>query len=592
MPGSSEALFGGIDLFFLLAYLVVTMAIGFWVGRREKATIGEYFRAGNTLPWYAIGASIIAAGISSEQFVGEMGYAYAVGMPVVNWEWMIFPALSILLWIFIPLYVRNGVTTMPEYLERRYGGQARTLYAVLIIASYVFANFALVFYTGGFAINRMWGFNPQIAVWTLAILTGAYTIYGGLSSVAWTDFFQCVLLVGGGILVFFLGMNQIGWDFAAVLNANTADPQYSHLIAPADHPDVPWTALIILALSTNVWYYATDQFINQRCLGARNEWHAKMGVLMAGGIQIIMPLATCFPGMIYRVMNPDLQISDEAYPSVVAAVVPAGVRGLIVAAVLGAIMSTISGLVNSTSTMVTLDIVGRWKGKLWSERKLVTVGQISGGAALFVGAAFSTVVASWENMFRYCQDIWGPMAAPAVVVFLGGALWRGGRERGAVVCLWLSILTVPLTFLKQMLLERGIHILPTPLENSLVFAGAVFLFSIVLLVAYSRTKALPATILSLVSGVVIYNVAATENPLFYLGSLGVRGTELVAFLVGGSVLGSIALFAVLSKKPAPNVWDRSMIDLPAGERQAWYANMKAWWLLCGAAFVALYAIFW
>jgi len=576
MLGNSGALFGGIDLIFPVAYMVITLGIGFAVGRRERATVSDYFLAGRRLPWYAIGFSIIAAGISSEQFVGEMGYAYKWGMPIVNWEWLIFPSLSIFLWIFIPLYVRGRITTMPEYLERRYGGRARTLYACLIVASYVFANFALVFFTGGFAVERMWGLNRNYAVWALAALTGAYTIYGGLTSVAWTDFFQCALLLGGGIYVFFAGMAEIGWDFAAVLGTG----QRAHLYPPADHPEVPWTALVILALSTNVWYYATDQFINQRCLGARNEWHAKMGVLLAGGIQLILPLATCFPGMIYHVMNPELDKSDAAYPSVVAAVVPAGLRGLIVAAALGAIMSTVSGLVNSTSTMVTLDIARRWFGGNWSEKRLVAFGQFAGAGALIIGAGFSTVVARWENMFRYCQDLWAPMAAPAVVVFLGGALWKGARERGAVACLWFSILTVPLTFTRQFLAARDIHFLPSRLENPMLFAGVVFLAAIVLLVEFSRERVTVAGVLR----------ALVWGALFF--AIGSLRTEVIALLVSGVVACAIFGLGRSRREPRSNMWDRSMLGLPAGQVEPWYASLWLWWSVCGAAFVAIYAYFW
>jgi solute:Na+ symporter, SSS family len=482
---------------------------------------------------------------------------------------------------------------VPEYIEKRYGGRARTLYAALIVASYVFANFALVFYTGGYAIEKMWGFDRNLAVWALAILTGAYTIYGGLTSVAWTDFFQCVLLLGGGIYVFFAGMAKIGWNFGKVLGTD----QYSHLIAPASHADVPWTALIILALSTNVWYYATDQFINQRCLGAKNEWNAKMGVLLAGGIQLLMPLATCFPGMIYRVMNPGLigvdasgnpfDHSDAAYPSVVAAVVPAGLRGFVVAAVLGAIMSTISGLVNSTSTMVTLDIVQRWKGKNWSERRLVVFGQVCGGAALVIGAAFSMVVVHWANMFRYCQDIWAPMAAPAVVVFMGGALWKGARERGAIACLWLSILTVPLTFARQLLADHrtmahpdGIHFMPTTLENALVFAGAIFLVSIVVLIELSREKVNELGLARMLVLCVLIFVVAWKSP----------GTT--ALLVLAAVVLGLAAFCVRNRLPVANMWDRSMLGLPQGETERWYTSLWLWWSLCGISFVAIYVYFW
>ena len=408
------------DLSVFVGYFVVVVAIGFACGRGQQVSVDGYFRGNNRLPWYTIGLSIVAAGISSEQFVGEMGYAYKLGMPVANWEWLVFPALSILLWIFVPLYVRDRISTMPEYLEQRFGPSVRTLYAWLSVASYVFVNFALVFYTGGFALEAMWGIDRLTAVWIMAAITGLYTVYGGLAAVAWTSSFQCILLLGGGLYVFFAGMAKIGWDFQAMLGTG----QQARLMTPADHPEVPWTAFLILAVSTNVWYYATNQYINQRCLAARNAWHAKMGVLLAGGLQLLMPLATCFPGMIYRVIDPGLEDFNAAYPKVVAAVVPEGLRGFVAAAIVGAIMSTISGLVNSTSTIVTLDIVQRWRGRAWPEDRLVRVGRWSGAVALLIGALLAPLVMRWESIFRYAQDIWAPMAAPVVVVFLCGALWR------------------------------------------------------------------------------------------------------------------------------------------------------------------------
>lgn len=567
-------MFGLLDAVFFFAYMGIVLFIGFAVARKEKATINDYFRAGNTLPWYAIGASIIAAGISSEQFVGEVGYAYKLGMPVANWEWLVFPALSIFLWIFVPIYVRGRITTMPEYLERRYGPTARTLYAIVIVASYIFANFALVFYTGGYAMEKMWGFNRIGAVWMLAVLTGAYTIYGGMVSVAWTDFFQCILLMGGGIFVFFAGMHRLNWDFSAVLG----EGQRARLIAPQSH-EIPWTALIILALSTNVWYYATDQFINQRCLGAKNEWHAKMGVLLAGGLQLLLPLATCFPGMIYYAINPNLEDHNAAYPAVVAALVAKGLRGLVVAAVLGAIMSTISGLVNSTATIVTLDIFRRWKGRNWPEARLVRFGQWAGGAALLVGALFAPVVMKWDSIFRYCQDIWAPMAAPAVVVFMGGALWKPARERGAVACLWLSILTIPLTFLKSFLADSGVHILPGNLDNSLVFAGGIFLVSVVLLAALSLARSVGMGLSwSVVLGFVIFFLVEYQPAI-------------AAVLIMAVFAIAMAYYCYTARTVAPNMWDRSMVLLPKGEPEKWYFSIWFWWLVLAGVFVAIYIKF-
>ena len=563
------------DLIFFLGTLVAVLVVGFRTGRGQESSVSGYFRGGNRLPWYAIGFSIIAAGISSEQFVGEIGYAYKWGMPVTNWEWLVFPALSILLWVFVPLYVRNGISTMPEYLEQRFGGRARTLYAYLTVASYVFVNFALVFYTGGFALERIWGINRIYAVWLLALFTGLYTVYGGLSAVAWTSSLQCILLLGGGIYVFFAGMAKIGWNFPALLETG----QRGHLMTPADHPDLPWTAFVILALSTNVWYYATNQYINQRCLAARNEWHAKMGVLFAGGLQVILPLATCFPALVYHVVNPNLDDSNAAYPAVVAAFVPEGLRGLVAAAIVGAIMSTISGLVNSTSTIVTLDIVRRGRGRDWTEAKLVRLGRWSGGIALLAGALFAPIVMRWESIFRYAQDIWAPMAAPVVVVFLCAALWKNSRERGALACLWLSILTVPFMILKAVLADvAGFHFLPARLENPLVFAGAVSLLSWALMAVWTDNRPVLGGVLSTIwLGVPILALSALSHVA-------------VAVLIVLAMVFGVGVPMVVRSGRIRGMWDPSM--LRTDSRVSWYSSPWLWWLVFAGTLGGLYAWLW
>ncbi len=567
------AQFSQLDLWVCLGYLLAVLAVGFVSSRRQLDTVQGYFRAGNRLPWYVIGFSIVGAGISSEQFVGEMGYAYKLGLPVANWEWLVLPALSALLWIFVPLYVRNNIATMPEYLERRFGGHARTLYAWLTIASYVLVNFALVFYTAGFALEKMWGVNRIAGVWILALLTGAYTIYGGLSAVAWTSSLQCLLLLGGGLYVFFAGMAKIGWDVSALLGSG----QRARLFTPGDH-EVPWTALVVLMLSTNVWYYATNQYINQRCLAARNEWHAKMGVLFSAGLQLLIPLATCFPGMICRVIHPHLDNPDAAYPAVVAAVVPTGLRGLIAAAILSAIMSTVSGLVNSTSTLVTLDLVQRAKGRAWEEARLVRVGRWSGAIALLIGALFAPVVMKWTSIFRYAQDIWAPMAAPVVVVFLAAALWPKASPQGALACLWLAIFSIPLTLGKSVLADAGIHFLPANLENSMVFAGAFALVGVATLAGLSGSGrprwrwSITVLVSLLILGLAAYSPGAVA----------------MIVLVGTCVVLARLLPARLT--PIPGLWDRSMLTTPTPG--PWYANLWLWWGVLGGILVGIYVRFW
>ena len=562
-----------LDLCVCLGYFATVLLVGFWAAGQQRNSVDAYFRADNRLPWYAIGFSIVAAGISSEQFVGEAGYAYKLGMPVVNWEWLVLPALSILLWIFLPLYVRNDISTMPEYLERRFGPRTRTLYALLSVASYVLVNFALVFYTGGFAIERMWKIDRVWAVWILAGVTGAYTIYGGLTAVAWTSSLQCVLLLAGGLYVFVAGMARIDWDFAAVLGVG----QRAHLFTPSDH-EVPWTALLILMFSTNVWYYATNQYINQRCLAARNEWHARMGVLFSAFLQLLIPLATCFPGLIYRVLNPHLDNPDAAYPLVVAAVVPEGLRGLVVAAILSAIMSTVSGLVNSTSTLVTLDLVQRGWGRDWPEEQLVRVGRWSGGIALLIGAALAPLVMRWENIFRYAQDLWAPMAAPIVVVFLAGALWPPANERGARACLWLAICSVPFTLGKAMLSDLGIHFLPSQLENPMVFAGAYGLISLVSLLVLAGNYRTITTVALIVSGTSAILVTAAWSP------------SVMALLVSGVMISLMVYCLSARRTPLPHQWDQSMLACPASG--PWYTRLALWWLLLAVTLLALYVYFW
>lgn len=567
-------MYNAFDLVFFLGTLLAVLVVGYWSGRHEKASVSEYFRAGNRLPWYAIGFSIIAAGISSEQFVGEMGYAYKLGMPVVNWEWLVFPALSVLLWVFVPLYVRNQITTMPEYLEQRFGARARTVYAYLAVASYVFVNFAVVFYTGGYALEQMWDIDKLWAVWLLAAFTGLYTVYGGLSAVAWTSSLQCILLMGGGIYVFFAGMAAIGWDFQAVIGAG----QRAHLMTSATHPEVPWTALVILAISTNTWYYATNQYINQRCLAAKDEWHAKMGVLWAGALQVLMPLATCFPAMVYYALNPNLRDSNAAYPFLVAAFVPTGLKGLVAAAVVGAIMSTISGLVNSTSTIVTLDIVRRGPGRDWPEERLVAVGRWSGAIALLIGALFAPVVMKWESLFRYAQDMWAPMAAPVVVVFLCAAFWPRASSRGANACLWLAILTVPYTLAKSILADANVHFLPAHLENSLVAAGAVWLAAWAIM--FSLRDAWPAWL--------GWGLAL----LLCCGIVGVAILSPVAtvVLVCLTMAAGAGVPALLRSTEIRGLWDHSMLRTES--KMPVYASLWLWWSLFVIALCGLYYYFW
>jgi SSS family solute:Na+ symporter len=281
--------------------------------------------------------------------------------------------------------------------------------------------------------------------------------------------------------------------------------------------------------------------------------------------------------MVYYTINPHLEDSNAAYPVLVAAFVPTGLKGLVAAAVVGAIMSTISGLVNSCSTIVTLDIVQRGVGRNWSEERLVSVGRWSGGIALLIGALFAPIVMKWESLFRYAQDIWAPMAAPVVVVFLCAAFWTRASRRGAIACLWLAILTVPFTLGKSILGDFDIRFLPDHLENPLVLAGAIWLASWVIMLTFhdAWSWAVGAALAAPLCAAIVW--VAAVSPVA------------TAILVGAAMVVASAP-AVLRSTPIRGMWDRSM--LRTEPKTPLYANLWLWWAVFAVSLGGLYYYFW
>ncbi|HIJ72861.1 MAG TPA: sodium/solute symporter [Candidatus Hydrogenedentes bacterium] len=524
---------GLFDTAVLIAYLFIVALIGFIAGRREKKTARGYFLAGSRLPWYAIGLSMVASSISTEQFIGEVGFAYSHGLAVANWEWAVFPALTVFLWILVPLYIRGRITTMPEYLERRFGVGVRTIFAVLTIISYAIVNMALVLYSGGLALNHIFNIPFMWCVVLLAAVTGAYTIYGGLSSVVWTDAFQCALLLLGGLFIFVRGL----WAVDGGLTAILAGGDRAHLILPADHPELPWTAMLTLATSTCIWYYGTNQYINQRVLGAKNEWHAQMGVVFCGFLGVFLALAVSFPGMIAYAMDPLLEDPDTAYPYLVLRLVPKSLQGLLLAALLGAIMSTISSLLNSTATVYTIDIHQRFIRPNASHAQLIRAGRFAALITMLVGVACVPLTSMWKHIFAYCQEVWVLMAGPVVAVFLVGAFWKEATNAAAITVMLLCFPLITLPYL-----QRTFPFLPGPFANILVLGGLVFVASVILMVAVSL--ATPAR-----------KKTGLDN----------------------------------------TIWTKSMLVLPretAGRRLPLVNSRVFWWVVVGLIYGAIYVYFW
>ncbi len=423
------------DIAVMLGYLAVLLGVGFWAGRKKSETSAAgFFLTGHTLPWYTIGFSLIAATLSSVQFIGNVGYAYRYGLAVANWEWLNAPAILLLVLLFIPVYTRWNIVTMPQFLELRYNRSVRLLFAVITLLTYVFVNMAGVLFSAGFVLNHLLGIDLHAGIWLMVVVSGAFIVYGGMESIAWTNVLQSVLLVGSGLLVFVLGLWALPGGWAQLLGTG----ERSRLILPASHPELPGTGLLVLALSTNVWFFCTNQTINQSALGAKNAWNAKMGVLLAGFIWIFIALADVFPGLIAYALNPNLPVADEAYPYLISRLLPEGLRGLVFAGLLGGVLANVEALGNASATIFTFDLYRELIQPGASEKRLIRVGRLASVAVLLVGAAWAPVVMRFEHIFAYLQECWAFIAIPVAVLFTLGILWKGVTPRAALYTLSLS----------------------------------------------------------------------------------------------------------------------------------------------------------
>ncbi|MDG1358519.1 MAG: sodium/solute symporter [Akkermansiaceae bacterium] len=443
-------------------FFVILSVIGYVAGRGEQANAEEYFLAGKKLPWYVVGGSFIASNISSDQFIGLVGAAMVYGVCVSLYEWANVATFSILIWFFVPFLLGAKVFTTPEYLEKRFSPAVRTVFAVVTIVSNIIAFLAAVLYGGALALHELFGWDLWPSIIGLGIVAGIWAIYGGLSSVAWTDLFTVAVMLVGGVVVTYLGVQALAPDgggviegfnvmlernaatsgqWAEAVQSNTQElagkETYNRLsvIQPATHPMTPGFGMIGLLLSVSLWYNVLNQFMIQRVLGAKDMYHARMGIVFAGWLKVILPVIVIIPGMVLFAMHPDILLiepwndvkpaADKGYVKLIQDLVPIGVRGLFLAALFGAIQSTVNSVLNSTSTIITFDIYRRLLRPQCSDRQLVRVGVIASilvlAVAIFIGG-FIDVLGG--GLFEYVISLYVLFAPPFAAVFLLGILWR------------------------------------------------------------------------------------------------------------------------------------------------------------------------
>ena len=444
---SQQITLGRLDLVIFIVYMFAAVGLGFLVSFGRKKTTRGYFLGGKTLPWFVIASSMLASDVSSEHFIANAGSGYTYGIVSATQSWNCWIIYTIFIWIFLPYYVRTNLYTIPQFLERRYNATCRYIFSASLVVGYVAAILAGTLYAGGLAFERMLGpfvgdFLSQHAqvvcgIIFFAIVTGAYTIYGGLRSAAWTDFMQIIILGIGGVLVPILGLRAAGGLKALVHEY----PLRFQIFLPVTHEKFPVTGVLTGFLTVGIWYTCTSQHMVQRVLAAKDEWNARMGVIGAGFLHIVTPFFFVFPGFIaYKLLGPNFSPADAAYLTLVQKLVWPGLRGLILAAMAAALMSNLSAVLNSASTLVTIDFYKKLYRPDATDEQQVRFGQIAGTFVLAAAAvvAWYFSLTPKAPLLVKVQNVFFFIAPPFSVIFCAGLLWRRANNAGALATIVLG----------------------------------------------------------------------------------------------------------------------------------------------------------
>lgn len=493
-----------IDLVVVIVYAIGIFGLAQWVSRDKAGATkdsSDYFLASKNLPWWAIGASLIAANISAEQIVGMSGSGYAIGLAIASYEWMAALTLLIVGKFFLPIFLRNEIYTMPQFLEQRFGPTIRTVMAVFWLILYVFVNLTSIIWLGSIAVTQVAGVNQDVALIGLGAFALLYQLRGGLKAVALTDIVQVTLLVLGGLVVAYLTLTKIGGDSGVIggfQELTRRVPDHFDMILSPDNPhykDLPGIAVLVGGMwIANLSYWGFNQYIIQRALAAKSLAEAQRGVVFAGFLKLLMPVVIVLPGIAAVVLAPNLAKPDQAYPTMMA-LLPTGLLGLVFAALIAAIIASTASKINSIATIFTLDIYAKLKGvqsraedgvdKAAYETHLVRVGRIAAVVSIII-AMFTArpLLGSLDQAFQYIQEFSGFVTPGITVIFLLGLFWPRATEAGALVG---AVASVVLSFVFWFPAKwGGIEALnAVPFINRM---GIVFLASLVLAVIVSLAR--------------------------------------------------------------------------------------------------------
>ncbi|WP_103666131.1 sodium/sugar symporter [Gracilimonas amylolytica] len=480
-----------IDIVVFVAYCAAIIGIGLWVSRDKEGhqkNAEDYFLAGKSLPWWAIGASLIAANISAEQIIGMSGSGFAVGLAIASYEWMAAITLIIVGKYLLPIFIEKKLYTIPEFIEHRYNTTLKTILAVFWIALFVFVNLTTVMFLGAKALDTIMGTGDGslviYALVGLALIAAAYSLYGGLSAVAWTDVLQVGLLVLGGFVTTFAALYNLTPD-GGILNGmahlyDTAGDKFNMILERSnpEFDNLPGIAVLIGGLwVANLYYWGFNQYIIQRTLAAKSLKESQKGIIFAAFLKLLIPLIVVIPGIIVYVLytqpegttqipgvlsvftNPDGSVEyDNAYPWLISVFLSPGFKGLVVAALAAAIVSSLASMLNSVATIFTMDIYRAYINKNASDKQTVNMGRITAAVALVTAVLIAPLLEDVPQVFQFIQEYTGVVSPGILAVFIMGLFWKKTTTKGAiygvlssiVIALLLKIPSLELPFLTQM----------------------------------------------------------------------------------------------------------------------------------------------
>jgi SSS family solute:Na+ symporter len=484
-----------LDWISIFAYFLILAGIAVWVILKRKDNTQDYFLAGRNVGWFVVGASIFASNIGSEHVVGLAGAGADNKLPMLIYElhaWIVL----ILGWVFLPFYMRSGVFTMPEFLEKRFDSRSRWILSIFSIAAYVLTKISVTIYAGGVVVSYLLGIDFWTGAIATVILTGIYTVLGGMRAVVYTEALQTVVLVVGALVLTVVGLDEVGgWSSMK----STVSPEYLNMWRSMSDPDFPWLPLLISSTIVGIWYWCTDQYIVQRALTAKNLKEARRGTIFGAVLKLFPVFLFLIPGIIALTLKMRGELhwdsADQAFPVLMSSLLPSGFRGLVAAGLLAALMSSLASVFNSCSTLFTVDIYKKLRPDT-SEKKLVRTGQIATAVAVIIGIIWIPIMQNISGvLYEYLQKVQSYIAPPITAVFLLGIFMKRINKQGAYVTLISGLVIATLRIVLELVADQldpsGI-LFTLGTVNYLVFGAYFFLLSVLILIGVSLATEAPS----------------------------------------------------------------------------------------------------